>query len=159
MERGNSLNPQHALRGIEASGIGLQGPVDLTRSTEVASQPIVARSGEHPTGLHPALSGDLWMVDHNGKTMLRCRCLAVSATRMRLCVPAGYGVAVGQRYELSTRGAGEPPFSVLRAVGKFGVTVVQTQDMTDGDADRIEVGVAVDQIEPTPMCSLPRASA
>jgi hypothetical protein len=109
--------------------------------------------------VRPTLSGDLWMVDHNGATVLRCRCLAVSATRMRLCVPAGYGVAVGQRYELSARGAGELPFSVLRAVGKFGVTVVQTQNMTHEDADRIEVGVAVDPIEPTPICSLPGPSA
>jgi hypothetical protein len=99
------------------------------------------------------------MVDHNGATVLRCRCLAVSATRMRLCVPAGYGVAVGQRYELSARGAGENPFSPLRAGLTFWVTVVQTQRMTDEDPDRIDVGVAVDQIEPTPICSLPRPLA
>ncbi len=39
-----------------------------TRSREAAAQPAMARSGEHPSGVHTALSGDLWMVDHNGAT-------------------------------------------------------------------------------------------
>jgi hypothetical protein len=78
---------------------------------------------------------------------------------MRLCVPAGYGVAVGQRYELSARGAGESPFSPLRSVVTFWVTVVQTQRMSDKDIDRIDVGVAVDQIEPMPIRGLPRPLA
>jgi hypothetical protein len=155
VERINTLSPQHALRGIEAGRAGRQGPAGLSRSRAAAAQPMVARSGERRPEMCPALSGDLWMVDHNGATVLRCRCLAVSATRMRLCVPAGYGVAVGQRYELSARRAGENPFSPLRAIVTFWVTVVRTQNMTDEDADRIEVGVAVDQLEPTPVYSLP----
>lgn len=149
MERVNAPSPQQALRGIEAGGAGLQGPVDLTRSRGASAQPAMAHSGELPSDAHTAPSGDLWMIDHNGKTMLRCRCLAVSATRMRLCVPAGYGVAVGQRYELSARRAGEDPSSPLRAVVTFWVTVLQTQNMTDQDPDRIDVAVAVDQIEAT----------
>ena len=159
MERINTLSPQHALRGIEAGGVGLQGPAGLTRSREAAAQPARARSGDRPPAVGAALSGDLWMIDHNGTTVLRCRCLAVSATRMRLCVPAGYGVAVGQRYELSARGAGGNSFSPLRAIVTFWVTVVQTQNMTDEDPDRIDVAVAVDQIEPTPIYSLPRPRA
>jgi hypothetical protein len=96
--------------------------------------------------VHTALPGDLWMVDHSGATVLRCRCLAVSATRMRLCVPAGYGVAVGQRYELSARHPGEHLFSSLRAIVTLWVTVVQTQKLTDEDPDRIDAAVAVDPI-------------
>jgi hypothetical protein len=159
VERINTLSPQHTLRGIEAGRAGRQGPAGLTRSGAAGSPPTPARSSAHLAEVRPALSGDLWMVDHNGATVLRCRCLAVSATRMRLCVPAGYGVAVGQRYELSARRAGENPFSPLRAIVTFWVTVVRTQNMTDDDADRIEVGVAVDQLEPTPMYSLPRPLA
>jgi len=88
------------------------------------------------------------MVDHNGATVLRCRCLAVSATRLRLCVPAGYGVAVGQRYELSVRGSGDNPLSLLRAIATCWVTVVQTQNMNDEDPDRIDVAVVVDPVSP-----------
>jgi hypothetical protein len=39
----------------------------------------------------------------------------------------------------------------------FWVTVVQTQGMTEEDPDRLDVGVAVDQIRPTPMRSPSRA--
>jgi len=123
---------------------------------EAAAQPTMARPAEHPSDMHSALSGDLWMIDHNGTTVLRCRCLTAAAARMHLCVPVGYGVAVGQRYELSARSLGENSFAPSRAVVKSWVTVVQTQGMTDADPDRIDVAVAVDQIEPTPIYSLPR---
>ena len=159
MERLNTQSPQHALRGIEARCAGRQGPAGLTRSGEASPPPTAERSGERQPEVRTALSGDLWMIDHNGATVLRCRCLAVSATRMRLCVPAGYGVAVGQRYELGARRPGEHSFSPLHAVATFWVTVVQTQCMTDGDFGRIDVGVAVDQIEPTPSYSLSRSRA
>lgn len=95
MERVNTPSPQQALRGIEAGNTSLQESVNLARSSTASARPTVAHSGEPPSDVHIAPSGNLWMVDHNGKTMLRCRCLAASATRMRLCVPAGYGVAVG----------------------------------------------------------------
>jgi hypothetical protein len=154
MERVNTPSPQQALRGIEAGGIGLQGSVNVTRSREVSAELTTAHSREPPSDVRTAPFGDLWMIDHNGKTVLRCRCLAVSATRMRLCVPAGYGVAVGQRYELGARRACEDPFSLLRAAVTVWVTVLQTQNMTDQDADRIDVAVAVDPIEATPIGAL-----
>lgn len=69
-------------------------------------QPVAANPGERPQGPGAALAGDLWMIDHAGSTMLRCRRLEASGAGMRLCVPAGYGVAVGQRYELRGRGSG-----------------------------------------------------
>jgi hypothetical protein len=142
MEHINTLNSMRALHGIEADGVDPQEPVVVTRS-----QPDATRVGEHALAVHTALPGDLWMVDHNGATVLRCRCLAVSATRMRLCVPAGYGVAVGQRYELSARDPGEQLLPSLRAIVTLWVTVVQTQNMTDEDPERIDVAVVVDPVK------------
>jgi hypothetical protein len=142
MEHINTLNSLYALRGIKADGIDPQEPVVLARS-----QPASTRVGEHPLAVHTALPGGLWMVDHNGATVLRCRCLAVSATWMWLCVPAGYGVAVGQRYELSARDPGEQLFPSLHAIVTLWVTVVQMQNMTDEDPERIDVAVVVDPVE------------
>ncbi len=116
-------------------------------------QPLAANPGERRPGPDSALAGDLWMIDHAGSTVLRCRCLEASATGMRLCVPAGYGVAVGQRYELRGRVPGEHPPAVLRAIVASWVTVVQTQNMTDEDGDRLDVGVAADLVEATPVCT------
>jgi hypothetical protein len=114
-------------------------------------QPLAANPGERQPGPDAAFAGDLWMIDHAGSTVLRCRCLEASATGMRLCVPAGYGVAVGQRYELRGRVPGEHPPAVLRAIVASWVTVVQTQNLTDEDGGRLDVGVAADLVEPTPM--------
>ena len=116
-------------------------------------QPLAANRGEHQPGPDSALPDDLWMIDHAGSTVLRCRCLEASTTGMRLCVPAGYGVAVGQRYELRGRVFGEHPSAALRAIVASWVTVVQTQNMTDEDGDRLDVGVAADLVEPAPMCA------
>jgi hypothetical protein len=116
-------------------------------------QPLAANPRERQRGPDSALAGDLWMIDHAGSTVLRCRCLEASATGMRLCVPAGYGVAVGQRYELRGRAPGEHPPAVLRAIVASWVTVVQTQNMTEEDGGRLDVGVAVDLVEPTPRCA------
>ena len=119
----------------------------------VGFQPMAVNPGEHQQGPGSALAGDLWMIDHAGSTVLRCRCLQASATGMRLCVPAGYGVAVGQRYELRGRVPGEHPPAVLRAIVASWVTVVQTQNMTEADRDRLDVSVAADPVRPTPLCT------
>jgi hypothetical protein len=153
----STQRPQHALRRTEARRSGRQDPLDQAHYREAAVQPAMARSSERPSDVHAVLSGDVWMVDHNGATVLRCQCLAASATKVRLCVPVGYGVAVGQRYELSARHAGQNPFSSLWATATFWVTVVQTRKMPDEDSDRIDVAVAVDQMEVAPTFSLPRA--
>jgi hypothetical protein len=58
MERVNTLSPQHALRGIEASGVGRQAPVGVTRSGEAAVYPTMVRSEEHPSDVHTALSDE-----------------------------------------------------------------------------------------------------
>lgn len=42
---------------------------------------------------------------------------------------------------------------MLPAIVASWVTVVQTQEMTDEDEDRLDVSVAVDLVEPTPMCA------
>ena len=116
----------------------------------VGLQQMAASPGEHQRWLGSAPAADLWMIDHAGSTVLRCRCLEASATGMRLCVPAGYGVAVGQRYELRGRVPKEHPPAASRAIVTSWVTVVQTQSMTDEDGDRLDVGVAVSLVERTP---------
>jgi hypothetical protein len=116
-------------------------------------RPMADNPGERQQGPGSALAGDLWMIDHAGSTVLRCRCSEGSATGMRLYVPAGYGVAVGPRDELRGRAPGEHPPAALRAIVASWVTVVQMQNMPGEDGDWLDVGVAVDLVEPTPMCA------
>jgi hypothetical protein len=87
---------------------------------------------------------DLWMVDHCGSTILRCRCLEVSKNGMRLRVPLGYGVAEGQRYELRSHLPGTPSETSLGLIGSRWATVVRTQLCVDGNDDHLDVGVMLD---------------
>ena len=147
MERVNTLSPHRFPGETEAGAPGLQTVTGRTCVSRAAAQPTAAREDGHPLDGRIALSGDLWMIDHNGTTVLGCRCLAVSATRMRLCVPIGYGVAVGQRYELCERRPGEHSHLPVHAVATLWVTVAQTQNLTDEGPDRIDVAVVVDPVE------------
>ncbi len=90
---------------------------------------------------------DLWMIDHYGSTVLRCRCTEVSKNGMRLRVPLGYGVAEGQRYEMRSHLPGTPPKTSWGVVGSRWATVVRTQVLLDENEDYLDVGVVLDQTE------------
>jgi hypothetical protein len=65
---------------------------------------------------------------------------------MRLTVPIGFGVAVGQRYEVLLHPAGaEPGMADLVGQERYG-TVVRTEIMlaSEGDDDRVGVGLRFD---------------
>lgn len=90
---------------------------------------------------------DLWMIDHYGSTVLRCRCHEISSNGMRLCVPLGYGVAEGQRYELRSHLPGARTGTTLGLSGSRWATVVRTRLRIEDGEDHLEVGVVLDNAE------------
>lgn len=46
------------------------------------------------------VSQELWLSDLSGETVLRCTCRDLSAGGLYATAPVGYGLAIGQRYEL-----------------------------------------------------------
>lgn len=90
---------------------------------------------------------DLWMIDHYGSTVLRCRCVDTSPNGMRLRVPLGYGVAEGQRYELRSHLPGARSAGTLGLVTSRWATVVRTQLCLEDGEDHLEIGVALDVAE------------
>ncbi len=97
-------------------------------------------------------SCELWMIDHHGSTVLRCRCREISKNGMRLRVPLGYGVAEGQRYELRSHLPGTSTTGNLGLVGSRWATVVRTQLCLGECDDHLDVGVVLD----VPQAVLPR---
>jgi hypothetical protein len=97
--------------------------------------------------VRPAVSCDLWMIDHCGSTVLRCHCTDVSKNGMRLRVPLGYGVAEGQRYELRSHLPGMMPKTSWGFVGTRWATVVRTHVLLDENEDYLDVGVVLDQTD------------
>jgi hypothetical protein len=84
---------------------------------------------------------DLWMIDHGGDTVLRCHALETSEVGMRLRVPVGYGVAEGQRYELTSHPPGEPRGVSLGFTKSRWVRVVRTKLRVHDGEDHLDVGV------------------
>jgi hypothetical protein len=109
---------------------------------------------EPPVGLERRFEGrrpvtcDLWMVDHCGSTVLRCRCLDVSKNGMRLRVPLGYGVSEGQRYELRSHLPGASHGTSMGLIGSRWATVVRTHLHLGDSEDHLDVGVVLDVSEP-----------
>lgn len=91
-----------------------------------------------------SVRGDLWMVDHNGATVLRCRCVDVSENGMCLHAPLGYGVADGQRYELRSHLPGAARTPGFGLVSRRWATVVRTQVHLGGGEDHLEVGLVLE---------------
>ena len=96
--------------------------------------------------------GALWMVDHEGETVLRCQCLEASRNGLRLRVPLGYGVAEGQRYELRSHLPGALPITEgFDLMGSRWATVVRAQMRVNDHGDYLEVGVALDEMVASPI--------
>ncbi len=116
----------------------------MTASTLSLEAPAATIPPERRTTPRESIICDLWMIDHAGATVLRCRCDDVSPDGMRLRVPVGYGVAEGQRYELRSSmapAADEPPGPIVAARW---ATIVRTQLHVDTGQDFVEVGVSLD---------------
>jgi len=89
----------------------------------------------------------LWMIDQQDATVLRCRCMDRSAAGMRLRIPLGYGVHPGQRYELCSHPPGALRTPGLGLMVRRRATVRWSKIVLDGGEDHIDVGVALDPDE------------
>ena len=109
----------------------------MPHSSPTARRAVIERRTES----REQVVGNLWMVDNQTSTVLRCRCIDVSNSGMRLRVPAGYGVREGQSYELTSHlpGQSAPPGFGLMVSRR--ATVVRTQIVPADDDFDVDVGV------------------
>lgn len=116
----------------------------MNNCEDARSRPVPAGPDAYTSFAAAAPCRDLWMIDHNGSTVLRCRCLEASARALRLRVPVGYGVAVGHRYELCAQAAGVPPAPRPGVVAGRWATVKRVEHCSEQQATCVEVLVALD---------------
>ncbi len=91
---------------------------------------------------------DVWLLDLEGMTVLRCQTDNVSSGGLHCTVPIGFGLAVGQRYELRIRRPNDDLAAVRPAwAGCYG-TIIRTRLITDGITDRLAVAVRFDSVQP-----------
>jgi hypothetical protein len=85
------------------------------------------------------LGGYVWMVDRRSSTVVRCLCLESSPTELRLRVPRGYGVGVGQRYEVQPHLPGQRPTPGFGMIGSARVTIVEARILLDEEDNHLYV--------------------
>ncbi|MEW6252624.1 MAG: hypothetical protein AB1716_18455 [Planctomycetota bacterium] len=119
----------------------------MMSTCETAVQPeIQHRVGEPTAESCRKLCCHLWMIDHYGSTVLRCHCLESSPMELRLRVPLGYGVGVGQRFEVRSHLPGQRPGPAFGMIGSAWVTIVEARILLDDDADHLEVRAVRDPL-------------
>ncbi len=84
---------------------------------------------------------DLWLVDHLGSTLVRCRRLDSSGTGMQLRVPRDSSISVGQRYEVCPHLPGERPEPSGGLIGSAWVTVIRAENPVHQDQRHVIVHV------------------
>lgn len=88
---------------------------------------------------------DIWLVDRQVNSVLRCRTNDISDAGLHASAPIGFGLAVGQRYEMRIAN-GEAPRGMSPIVTKslgYG-TVIRTEMHVGGDSDRIGFAIRFD---------------
>lgn len=90
---------------------------------------------------------DVWLVDPQTQTILRCKTRDVSDAGLHAIAPIGFGLAIGQRYEarIVSTPPGKPisPNHITKSLG-YG-TVIRTEMQANGDhEDRIGFALRFD---------------
>lgn len=109
-----------------------------------AIQPGLYAGGDEPRNERAC---ELWLIDHHGSTVLRCHCLESTSSGLRLRVPLGYGIGVGQRYEVRSHLPGQRPALGFDVIGSARITIVEARVLLGTDGDRLEVYGIRDPLE------------
>lgn len=88
---------------------------------------------------------DLWMVGHEGSTILRCHCDNVSGGGVHVIAPLGYGIARGQRYELRSHAPGREAAADFSYARSKWARVVHTEFVKGALGDHVGVGMELEQ--------------
>lgn len=118
-------------------------------ATATEREPATTRSAGRITGsesrIHHrrGIAVDLYLTDLRGETVLRCRCNNISAGGLFAVAPVGYGLAVGQRYELRARPIDGRADLLLGDSLGYG-TIIRTQFAPADAADGVGVAVRFD---------------
>lgn len=115
----------------------------MTPRTGAYGAQIDTFDGERRNESRETVIGNLWMIDNQTSTILRCRCVDVSSHGMRLRVPLGYGVREGQRYELTSHLPGQSAPPGLGLMVSRRAEVVRTNIVPADDEYDVDVGVVL----------------
>ena len=137
-----------------SSPTGLPTPIPLG-SPHVAKPPTFARwrFGLHQGGREEkrdysrrSIQCNLWMIDGESQAVLRCKISDISDAGLHASAAIGFGLAIGQRYELriANGGAGGMSSPHLATPLGYGTVVRSGIEVDEGEADRVGFAVRFD---------------
>lgn len=94
---------------------------------------------------------DLWLTDIFGDTVFRCACTNLSAGGLYGTAPLGYGLAVGQRYELRLAPLNSVPGSLLIGDSLGYGTIIRTHLRTEGSEPSVSFALRFDTPQYLPL--------
>jgi hypothetical protein len=119
--------------------------VPLHRDRPADRWSLAARANEMRAAPRVPLQVDFHLIDRTGRTMLRCCSTNISRGGMYAAVPIGYGLAVGQCYEVRLRAQTDDIGPAPGAIVEGRAAVVWTELRLDGGDDRLGVGLQFDR--------------
>jgi len=102
---------------------------------------------------------DLWLSDLSGETVFRCTCRDLSAGGLYATAPVGYGLAIGQRYELRLAPElGNSPGSFLLGDSLGYATIIRTRLDTHSGEEAVGFAARFDSPRYLPLQSAEMAA-
>jgi hypothetical protein len=122
----------------------------MTPRTTPHTSPPTGPARDRRAEAREPVGGCLWMIDTHSSTILRCRCMDLSPSGMRLRVPGACDLRAGQQYELTSHlpGQSAPPGLGLMLTRR--AEVIRTQHVPAEDSYDLDVGVALVPAEAAP---------
>lgn len=98
-------------------------------------------------------SHDAYLIDASGRTVLRCHVQDLSRTGMYATVPVGFGLAVGQSYEIGLGRRQEPRAARRYDVASCTGSIIRTDLLSSEDAHQLGIAVQFDMPLPADLVS------
>ncbi|MBN1488547.1 MAG: hypothetical protein JXA69_01415 [Phycisphaerae bacterium] len=100
-----------------------------------------------------AASRDAYLIDASGRTVLRCRVQDLSRTGMYATVPVGFGLTVGQCYDICLGRRQEPRSARRYDVASCTGSIIRTDLLSSEDAHYLGIAVQFDMPLPADLLS------
>ncbi len=121
-----------------------------TAPSPAVPRSLVAKTIEQRSHRRRKVAMDLWLTDLSGDLVLRCQCRNVSAGGLYATATVGYGLAVGQRYELRLSPGTGKSGSLLLGDSLGYATLIRTHMRAEGDPNLIGVAARFDAVQYLP---------
>jgi hypothetical protein len=130
----------------------------MSSTTREVGTATIPMPGTHPAVIREnrehhrrQVDQELWLTDMSGENVLNCRCRNLSAGGLHATAPVGFGLAVGQRYQLRLAAGTGHGGSLLFGDSLGYATVIRTHLKLDDDEESVDFAARFDSPQYLPI--------